>query len=191
MDRYHIALFVHIVALIVAASATAVMKLAIARRTRARTVAEALDWHNVMGSTSKLFPICLAAFVITGAYMLSVTQAHVWTTGFVVAGLVGVALLLVSGVYLGTKAKALKQVLDELAKQGPDQPAPRLAPPPFVAALPAINTGIALAVVFDMVTKPDSVPLAMGIVAVGIALSAAGAMRRRHASVVHATNEGR
>jgi len=179
MDLYHIVLFIHILTLIVAASVTAVTKLAAGRRMRAQTVGELLDWHNVPMSASKLFPICLAAFVITGFYMLSVNHASVWSTGFVVAGLVGVTLLLISGVFLATKGKALRQVLEEMAKRGADQPPPKLVPPSLVAALPAINTGIALSVVFDMVTKPSSVPVALGIVAVGIAISAVGAMRRR------------
>jgi len=51
MDAYHIALFLHIVTLIVAASATAVTKLAVGRRIRARTVGEALEWHNVLMSS--------------------------------------------------------------------------------------------------------------------------------------------
>jgi len=178
MDRYHVALFVHIVTLIVAASATAVTKLAVARRARARTLAEVLDWHGVLMSSSKVFPVCLAAFVITGFYMLSVSHANVWSSGFVVAGLAGVALLLVSGVFLATKGKALKHMLDEMATRGVDQPAPRLVPPPLVAALPLINTGISLSVVFDMVTKPSSIPGALSVVAIGIALGAAGGMRR-------------
>jgi len=178
MDRYHIALFIHLVALLVAAGATAVTKLAVGRRARARTVGEALDWHTVLMSTSKLFPICLAVFVITGGYMLAVTQVHAWSTGFVVAGLVGVALLLINGVFLATKGKALKQVLDEMAKQGADRPAPKLVPPPLLAALPVINTGVALGVVFDMVTKPASIPIALSVVGIGMALGAAGAMRR-------------
>jgi hypothetical protein len=178
MDRYHITLFIHILALLVAASATAIMKLAAGRRASARTVGDVLDWHNVLMSTSKLFPVCLAAFVITGWYMLSIGQVHVWSTGFVVAGLVGVVLLLGSGIFLAAKGKALKQMLDEMAKDGGDKPAPKLVPPPLVAALPVINTGIALSVVFDMVTKPTSMPIALGVVAIGIVLSAAGALRR-------------
>jgi len=178
MDRYHIALFIHIVTLIVAGGATAVTKLAASRRVRARTVGEVLDWHDVLTSAAKLFPGCLAAFVMTGFYMLSVTHAAIWSSGFVVAGLVGVALLLVSGVFLATKGKALRQVLEEMAKHGLDQPAPKLVPPPAVAALPMINTGIVLGVVFDMVTKPASIGVAIGIVAIGIALGAAVAMRR-------------
>jgi hypothetical protein len=178
MDRYHIALFIHLVALIVAAGVTAVTKLAVGRRARARTVAEALDWHTVLMSTSKLFPICLAAFVVTGFYMLSLNHAAVWSTGFVLAGLIGVILLLVSGVFLAMRGKGLKLMLEEMAKHGPDQPAPKLVPPPLVTALPMINTGIALGVVFDMVTKPASVPVALSVVIVGIVISGARASRR-------------
>ena len=181
MDRYHIALFLHIVTLIVAASATAVTKLAVSRRIRARTIGEVLDWHKVLMSASKLFPICLAAFVVTGSYMLSVANVHVWTTGFVVAGFVGVGLLLASGIYLSMKAKALKTVLENMVKAGPERPAPKLIPPRLVATLPVVNTGIALAVVFDMATKPASVPVALLVIAVGIALGAASSMRRRPA----------
>jgi hypothetical protein len=179
MDSYHIILFVHILTLLVAAGATAVMKLAIGRRARARTVGEVLDWHNVLMATSKLFPICLAAFVITGSYMLSVNRLNVWSTGFVVAGLVGVALLLVSGIFLATKGKALKQMLEGLgAKNGADHPAPSLSPPPLVAALPLINTGIALGVAFDMVMKPVSIPIALSVVAISVVLGAVAGMRR-------------
>jgi hypothetical protein len=177
MDAYHIILFIHILTLLVAAGATAIMKLAIGRRTRARTVGEVLDWHNVLMATSKVFPMCLAAFVITGGYMLSVNRINAMSTGFVVAGLVGVAFLLVSGIFLGTKGKALGQMLEGLAKNGANQPAPKLAAPPLIAALPIVNTFVALTVAFDMVTKPTSVPVALSVVAVGIALGAVLGMR--------------
>lgn len=177
MDLYHITLFVHVLTLVVAASVTAITKLAVARRMRARTVGEMIDWHNVLTSAAKLFPICLVAFLITGSYMLSI--AHVsWSSGFVVAGLVGIVLLLASGIFLGIKGKGFGQMLDNLAKKGLDQPAPKLVPPPLLAALPWINACIALSVAFDMVTKPASVPVALGIVAIGIAIGAVLGMRR-------------
>src|SRR5689334_9710453 len=179
MDAYHIALFLHIVTLIVAASATSITKLAVGRRIRARTAREALEWHELLISTSKLFPICLAAFLLTGAYMVRVAGAGAWASGFVVAGLVGVTLLLGSGTYLGVKAKALRAVLENIASKAPDAPAPRLAPPPLVAMLPVINTGVALAVVFDMVTKPASVVAALGVIAVGIVACGIVARRQR------------
>ena len=178
MDRYHIALYIHLLAFVVAAGASAVTKVAVTRRARARTIGEALDWHDVLASTSKLFPLCLAAFVLTGAWMLSYSRPQVWASGFVVAGLVGVASLLASGTFLAVKGRALRRVLVAMSAEGADRPAPRLVPPPLVVALPPVNTGIALAVAFDMVTKPASVPLALGVLVIGAAVFAAGAVRR-------------
>jgi hypothetical protein len=183
MDIYHIALFLHIVTLIVAASVTAVTKLAATRRARARTVADALDWHNVLVSSSRAFPVCLVAFVATGAYMVSVAAPGAWASGFVVAGLVGVLLLLASGTYLGVKGKALTRLLESIAAEGADRPAPPLMPTPLVAVLPVVNTGIALSVVFDMVVKPASVTAALGIIAAGVVLSAAIGRKRGPATV--------
>jgi hypothetical protein len=90
----------------------------------------------------------------------------------------GITLLLGSGTYLGVKGNALKQVLQRIAEKTPDAQAPKLVPPPLVAMLPFVNTGIALAVVFDMVTKPASVLVALGVIALGIVLAAALASRR-------------
>ena len=103
----------------------------------------------MLGSAAKAFPICLLSFTASGAYMVTVLGSRVWSSGFVIAGLVGVALLLSSPTYLGVRGKALAQLLARLGTTSPDAPPPRLAPPPFVAMLPMINTGIALAVVFD------------------------------------------
>jgi hypothetical protein len=181
MDAYHIALFLHIVTLVVAAGATAVTKLAVGRRIRARTVGEALEWHNLLMPASRLFPICLVVFVITGGYMMSVIHVNFWSSGFLVAGLVGVALLFASGTFLGIKGNALKQILEQAAKQGSERPVPRLVPPPLVVMLPVVNAGIALSVVFAMVTKPASVPVALGVIGIGAVLSVATTWRRRPA----------
>lgn len=178
MDRYHIALFLHLVALIVAVAVTAVTKIATGRRARARTVGEALDWHNTLVSSAKLFPLCLAIFVITGFYMLGISHVAPFDTGFVLAGLVGVVWLLASGIFLAMKGKALSGVLEGMAQKGHDLPAPKLVPPAIVAMLPTANTGVALGVVFDMVTKPTSSSVALSIVAVGLVLGAMMGMRR-------------
>ena len=182
MNPYLLAKFLHLLALLVAAGVTAVTKLADGRRARARTVGEALDWHVVLLSAARLFPICLVVFAVTGGYMLSV--AHVSpSTGFIVAGMLGIVLLLLSGTFLGIKGAALRNVLEQIASKGEDQPAPKLVPPPAVVLLPTINTGVALAVAFVMVTKPASIPIALGIVALGIVLGFVAAPKRA-ASVV-------
>jgi hypothetical protein len=179
MDAYHVSLFLHIVTLIVAVSATAVTKLAVGRRIQARTVREALEWHDLLISTSKLFPICLVSFFATGAYMVSVAGARAWLAGFVVAGLVGITLLLGSGTYLGVKAQGLRQLLASASSKNPDAEPPRLVPPRLVAILPVVNTGVALSVVFDMVTKPASIGVALAVIVIGIAVSVFAALRHR------------
>lgn len=178
MELYALAKFTHLLALIVAAGVTAVVKMAVGRRARARTVGEALDWHNVLISAARLFPLCLAVFALTGWYMRSAVHVSM-STGFIVAGVTGIALLLASGMYLGIQANALKAQLERIATEGADQPPPALVPSAAVAMLPTVNTGIALAVAFDMVTKPASIPIALGVVGVGIVLGALAAPRRR------------
>ncbi|HKP15367.1 MAG TPA: hypothetical protein VJT85_04855 [Gemmatimonadaceae bacterium] len=177
MDTYLLAKFLHLLALLVAAGVTAVTKLAAGRRARARTVGEALDWHSVLMSASRLFPLCLIVFLATGGYMLS--AAHVsMSTGFIVAGMLGVVLLFASGIFLGIKGGAVKGVLEQMASKGAEQPAPKLVPPAAVVLLPTINTGIALAVALVMVMKPTSIPIALGIIAAGIVLGVIAAPKR-------------
>jgi hypothetical protein len=169
VDLYPIAKYVQIVALFVAAGVTAVTKLAAGRRMRARTVGEALDWHNTLMAAAKLFPICLLFLALSGGYMLSVLRVSM-SSGFIVAGVLAIVWLFASGAFLGIKGGVLKGALEQIASKGADQPAPRLAPPAAVVMLPTINTGVALAVALDMVAKPTSIPIALGIVAVGVVL---------------------
>lgn len=178
MDLYHIALYFHIIALLVASGATAVMKIAAGRLARARTVGDALDWHKLQTSTAKFFPMMLALFVITGSYMVSRSAVGVWSSGFVTAGMFGVVFLLASGIYLGLKGKALGAMLQGIAAKDPNAPMPRMVPPALIVALPIVNTFVALSVAFDMVTKPTSVASAMLVVAIGIVLGAVIGLRQ-------------
>jgi len=178
MDLYPLAKYVHLVALFVAAGVTAVTKLAAGRRMRARTVGEALEWHSLLLSAAKLFPVCLLLLAITGGYMLSVLKVNM-SSGFIVAGVLAIVWLFASGAFLGSKGGALKRALEGMAARGADQPVPKMAPPAAVVLLPTINTGVALAVALDMVAKPMSLPLALGIVVVGAVLGAFAAPKPR------------
>jgi hypothetical protein len=101
--------------------------------------------------------------------------------GYIDAGIVGVTLLLASGAYLGKQGAALGQVLQEAVARDPDGAPPRVKPPTLVRVLPVVNTGIALSVAFVMVTKPASIPLALGIVALGAVVAATSSVSRRPA----------
>jgi hypothetical protein len=128
-------------------------------------VTEALEWHEVLVSTSKLFPISLASFLLTGAYMVSVLGTRAWSSGFTIAGLVGVTLLLGSAPYPGVKAKELRQLLQNVASKDANAAPPRLVPQRLATMLPVINTGIAIALVYDMTVKPASIALALAVIA--------------------------
>src|SRR5262245_35521184 len=71
MDGYHIALFVHFCALLGAIAAAAVVHLGTARRDAARTVGSQLEWHSLVLSVSKFFPIALLVLVLSGSYMIN------------------------------------------------------------------------------------------------------------------------
>jgi hypothetical protein len=131
----------------------------------------------VLLSAAKLFPICLVVLAITGGYMLSVLHVSM-STGFIVAGVFGLVWLFASGAFLGIKGGAVRRALEGMAAKGADQPVPKMAPPAAVVLLPTINTGIALGVALDMVAKPASIPIALGIVAVGAVLGAFAAPKR-------------
>jgi len=86
--------------------------------------------------------------------------------------------LFASGAFLGIKGGAVRRALEGMAAKGADQPVPKMVPPAAVVLLPTINTGIALGVALDMVAKPASIPIALGIVAVGAVLGAFAAPKR-------------
>ena len=178
MDLYHITLYLHIVTLLVAAALTAVTKLAVGRRMRARTVGEVLDWHGVLMSSAKLFPICLVAFVVTGSYMVSVNSRGV--VDWVRRRRTGRRRVAACqrDVSRRSRAKHSARCWRTWRRMGPTNPRPSSCRRRFVAALPMINTVIALAVAFDMVTKPVSIPVALGVVAIGIVIGAVLGMRR-------------
>lgn len=178
MDRYHIALFVHLLTIISAASATTVATLATSRRIRARTVGEALEWHTLILTSARVFPVCLVSFLATGFYMMGITGGSRLSVGYIDAGLVGVTLLLASGAYLRQKGGVLRRVLQEAAARDAGAAPPRLVLPKAVVVLPVVNSGIAVAVAFDMVTKPASIPVALGIIALGVAIGAVAGARQ-------------
>lgn len=176
MDAYHIALFVHVCALLAAIAASATLHLAVARRGSAPHVRESLEWHVFAMKTSRVFPIAIAVLVLSGGYMLSQTTAAAWSNGFVVAGLTGAVLLLACGIFLSVKAKALKSRLEQLVAQSPDEPL-RLPPNAVIQAVTRANLGIVLGVVFDMTTKPSTVE-ALSAVALGVVVLVVGGMVR-------------
>jgi hypothetical protein len=192
MDRYHLTLYLHIFALLAAASASGIVHFAEGRFARATSVVDAKQWHALIGSTARTFPIAVLVLLATGGFMVADGGIWPWGAGWVEAGLVGSFLLLLFGGFLGTRSARIGRQLEAMpaARLGPTVSLPH---DPLVHTLSWVNTGLALAVVFDMVTKPTLLPslsvLAVGALA-GLAVAARGERRTVVVENVTATSGG-
>jgi hypothetical protein len=113
----------------------------------------------------------------TGAYL--VDRSWTWSSGWVVAGLVGVGVLFVVGaVVVGGRSRGLERALTD-ARDGavPDAVASIAREHPGGVAS-WTNTGVALGIVFVMTTKP-ALAGSLAALAVAAGLGAAIALRLR------------
>lgn len=169
MTLYQVALFFHLLALLAATSASAIVHLAAGRRASAPTLRQALEWGRVTGRTSRVFPVAVIVLIATGAYMVAGRWS--WSDGWIVAGLTGAIALLASGATLGRRGAAEARMgVRRLEEAGGDLP--NDAPPDALAAVLAeANTGLALAIVLVMTIKP-AVAASFVVLAIGAALGA-------------------
>lgn len=170
MTGYGIALFFHTLGFGLAAGAVALVKVALSRTYGARTVGEMLRWHLLLAKTTPLFPISLAILLLSGGYMVSASDLS-WSTAFVTAGLIAVAVLFAVGGFLGAKGRTFARRLETLAAADPDQ-APPTPEPSFTPTLSFGNVGLVIGVIFDMATKQASLPIALGALAIGFTAGA-------------------
>jgi hypothetical protein len=166
MTSFHIALFVHLLALFAAFGASTVVHVATVKIRQARSGGEALEWLGLAHAFSPVFPAALAVLVGTGAWMLH--RGGSWGAGFVLAGLVGVGLLFVPGAaFEGTRARKLAAALAER----PDDPP---LDDPLLSLISWANTGIAVGVTYGMVARPSTGAAFAALVAGLVAGAAAG-----------------
>lgn len=171
MDGYHLALFIHLLALVASSAAAALTHLAFTRSMGAETVGERLQWHAFGGAASRVFPVSVLTLLVTGGYMIAFAGAWSWREGWVRTGIAGAVLLFVLGGVMGARQARAGGELARLQKEhGPGHGALPGADP-VVAALAWINPGIALAEVFVMTAKP-ALPQSVAALAVGIVAGA-------------------
>ncbi|HEU4990296.1 MAG: hypothetical protein KGL93_13260 [Gemmatimonadota bacterium] len=181
MTGYNLALFVHLLALLAATAASALVHFAAHRRAEAPTLRESMQWAGLIGKTSKVFPIAVLTLVLTGSYMV---HAHwTWQVGWVEAGLLGAIALLATGAVLGARggAQAQRNVARMKAAAGRELPNDA-AVDRVSAVLSDMNTWLAISIVLVMTVK-----LALGgslaLMAAGAFLGAMRGMRRAGAAV--------
>lgn len=169
MHGYGVALYVHLLALLSATAASALVHLAAARAARAGSAHEALEWHRFAGKAARVFPLAVLTLVATGSYMVGGAHGWGWGLGWVRAGLLGSVLLLAQGAVIGARGKRVAAALA----------AGRRAGDPLAARLGSANTAMALAIVFVMAAKPGlagALTAVLGAAALGALLG--GGKRR-------------
>lgn len=173
MDGYHIALYIHLLALVAAACASTLVHFAEHRRGNSATAGEALQWHRLIGVTSRTFPIAIVILLATGSYMVSSAGNALWAAAWVKAGVTGAILLFVVGGYMGARGKHMARALAQIDPSATDFPRHDA----IAHTLGSMNTGLAVGVVGAMAMKPEmlgSFALLGGAALIGAVLSARG-----------------
>lgn len=165
MDAYSVVLTIHLLALVLAAMASAVAFYAALRLRRVTTVPEAAEWGRLVASVVPAFPIATLTLFGSGAYM---TQAEwTWGTPWIDAGLAGIGLIVICG--SGIEATRGRQLKHELVSAGMSTRAVRLLRDPYAWSAKMTTLTLMVGVVFVMTTKPDSLASAATIGAAVVA----------------------
>ena len=180
MTSYQIALFVHLLALLAATAASAIVHFAGGRRARAATLREAMEWHRLTGVTARVVPVAIIVLLATGGYMVGGTGRWSWSAGWVIAGIVGALTLFVAGAVMGVRSAAEARTNAERLRAARGE-LPNDAPPDrLVAVMSDANTGLALAVVLVMTLKPGLTG-ALLVLAIGAVAGAYRGLRHEYA----------
>ena len=160
MDAYSIVLFIHLVALLVAAMAASVAFYAALQLRQATTSADAAHWGRLIGSVVPAFPVATLTLLGSGAYM---TQGQwSWRTPWIDAGIVGLVLIAVCGSGIeASRGRALKL---ELQSEGMSSRARRLLRDPYAWSAKMTTLTLMLGVMFVMSTKPGGLGSAVTII---------------------------
>jgi hypothetical protein len=181
MNWYSVVLTIHLLALLAATAASALVHLAEHRRATAATLREAMEWGRYAGLTARAFPAAIVALVLSGVYMVNAHWS--WHTGWILAGLAGALAMPVGGAIIRKRGMAdARRAVARLQSSAGDLPNDQ--PGDLVAmAVGNANAWLAVAIVLVMTLKPG-LAASIALLVLG---AAAGALRgARHASAAQA-----
>lgn len=170
MDAYSVVLFIHLLALLLAAMASSVAFYAALQLRQATSPPDAARWGRLVASVVPAFPVATLSLFGSGAYMTQ--QQWTWHTGWIDAGMAGLALIVVCGTGVeASRGRALKR---ELMAAGMSPRARRLLADPYAWSAKMTTLTLMVGVMFVMITKPDALAGAVTIaLAVVIGITAA------------------
>jgi hypothetical protein len=171
VNTYAIALFLHLLSLLLATAATAMHVLAALRLRIADSTADAMFWHGLIGKIVRAFPIAVIGLLASGIYMLH--QRWNWSVPWIDAALVGLGLIVALGSGVeGSRARALKRSLEA---EGMTERTRRLLRDPVAWTAKMMTMTLLVGVVFVMTVKPAAGGCAVAIV-VAVLTGAVGAI---------------
>ncbi len=165
MNGYAVALFFHLLSVLLATVAASLTLFAALRVGAAASAPEAAQWVGFSEKVVRAFPVAVLGLLITGTYMTH--QRWTWSVPWIDAALVGLALLVVLGPGVQRRrAVALKR---ELASSGMSPRARRLVHDPVAWTAKMIEILLVIAVVFVMTVKPAGAECVASIVVAMVA----------------------
>jgi uncharacterized membrane protein len=151
---YEIGKLLHITFLLVGFSGGVLMVVSAAKLRSARTGAEAFPWGMLAAKTAVAFPVAVVGLFLTGAY-LTHKAGWSWSSGWIVAGIIGLVILMGEGAIIGGRHG--KELGAALEANGPG---------PLSDEIRALNSsrlhwvvtlgaeGLVLAIIWNMLHKP-------------------------------------
>ena len=173
MDKYHVALYIHFLSLLIGIGAASVLTVCAFQLRAARTLADAAPWGRVAAKVGRVFPIAILGLFGSGAYMTS--DVWTWDTGWIEVGIAALVVLAIQGPVVAERSG--KKVAQALMANGPgdlrgDALRKTRYLPLWWAEMSAI--GLVLGIIWNMTTKAglgSSIAAAVGGYAVGVALA--------------------
>jgi hypothetical protein len=173
LDKYHVALYIHFVSLVIGIGAASVLTVCAFQLRAARTLADAAPWGRVAAKVGRLFPIAILGLFGSGAYMTS--DLWTWDTGWIEVGIAALVVLAIQGPLVAERSG--KKVAQALMANGPgdlrgDALRKTRYLPLWWAEMSAI--GLVLGITWNMTTKAglgSSIAAAVGGYAIGVALA--------------------
>jgi hypothetical protein len=152
MTGYSIALFIHLLSLLLACVAASLTTFASLQLRAASSSTEAMRWLALSDRIVPGFPIATLGLFATGAYMSETSL--LWSAPWVLAALAGLAAIAVLGGGVeGSRVRTLKR---ELQNCGFSERARRLLCDPVAWTAKLMTLTLALGVTFVMTIKPSA-----------------------------------
>jgi len=165
MPGYSIALFLHLLSLMLAVVGASLATYAALRLRAATTLEEAIPWLALTGKMVRVFPIATAGLLATGAYMTQSLSG--WSEPWVLAALVGLGVISLLGAGVErSRGGVLKR---ELQASGLSDRARHLVRDPVAWSARLTTLTLTVAIMFVMTDKPAAAACAAALVVAVIA----------------------